>query len=282
MLANNQVVNNRMNSIQFETHCVACGTKFERPIRQQVGALCRSCGSQGLFRKRIIITGITRMNHGHVCVSGIDPDTMRFVRPVFSSGLDRGFIMEGTSQVVRHFNLVEMEFRKYLPSPDYHTEDWLLNESYAPRFVRRLTNNEVSSLLAQTSVDDLNMAFRPRNKSLFNVKAKRILHIWHEQYDKFTVRLCFEDQAGNRYDRVPVTDLLTLSFVRYQLSQGNVHYGRELMYRFNNNADRYVRIGLTRKWQGKFWKQVTALITVPDLFGGRGFAYFEQKIGGLA
>lgn len=282
MLAYAEKQNGSMNQLQFETHCIACGAQFEKPISQRVGVLCQSCGSQGLFRKRIIITGITRMNHGHVCVSGIDPDTMRFVRPVFASGLNRNFIMEGASQVVRHFNLVEMEFRKYMPSPEFHTEDWLLNENFAPRFIRQLTNDEVSKLLARTSIIDLNMAFVPRNRSLFNVKAKRILNIWHEQYEKFKVRLSFEDQVGNLHNRVPVTDLLTLSFVKHQLSQGNTLYARELIQEFNKNPNRYVRIGLTRQWQGKYWKQVTALITIPDLFGGHGFAHFEQKNGGHA
>jgi len=52
------------------------------------------------------------MNHGNVCVSGIDPDTWKFVRPIFPSRLNREFVMEGTSQVVRHFNVVEMELKK--------------------------------------------------------------------------------------------------------------------------------------------------------------------------
>ncbi|PIX36094.1 MAG: hypothetical protein COZ59_02935 [Bacteroidetes bacterium CG_4_8_14_3_um_filter_31_14] len=81
-------------------------------IISNTGQLCRDCASQGLFRKKIIITGITRMNHGNVCVSGIDPDTWKFVRPIFPSRLNREFVMEGTSQVVRHFNVVEMELKK--------------------------------------------------------------------------------------------------------------------------------------------------------------------------
>ena len=219
------------------------------------------------------------MNGGHICVSGIDVDTLRFVRPVFASGLDRSFVMEQKSQLVRHFNLVEMEFKKYIPSDEYHTEDWLLNESFAPRFVRRLTSDEVSRILDQTSVSNLRLAFEPKNRSLFNVKAKRILSIWHEQYEKFKVRLTFEDAAGNIYNRIPVTDLLTLSFVKYQISRGNSRYANELISIFNRCPDRYVRIGLTRPWLGKYWTQVTALITVPDLFGGSCFFDFEQKMG---
>lgn len=54
------------------------------------------------------------------------------------------------------------------------------------------------------------------------------------------------------------------------------------MKAFNNNPYRYIRIGLTREFRGQHWKQVTALITVPDLFDGRSFSYFENKIGDQA
>ena len=101
-----------------QTNCIACGQKLSVPIISDVGVLCPTCVNQGLFRKQLIITGITRMGGGHICVSGIDPQNWNFVRPVFKYGqLARDFAMEGTTQVVRHFNLVEMEFVEY--RPDY-------------------------------------------------------------------------------------------------------------------------------------------------------------------
>jgi hypothetical protein len=96
------------------------------------------------------------------------------------------------------------------------------------------------------------------------------------------VRMTFIDHAGNVFERIPVTDLLTLAFVRYQLNQGNNNYGNEIMKAFNNNPYRYIRIGLTREFRGEHWKQITALITVPDLFDGKSFSEFENKIGGQA
>ncbi|TAL61518.1 MAG: hypothetical protein EPN85_04620 [Bacteroidetes bacterium] len=237
---------------------------------------------QGLFRKKIIITGITRMNQGNICVSGIDPDTWRFVRPLFPTGLNRDFTMESKTQVINHFNLVEIEFKRYRPENIYHTEDWIINENFAPRFVRHLTNEEIIRVLNKVSISDLNMAMQPQDKSLFIVKAQSITRIWDEQYEKFKVRMDFIDHAGNAHNSVPVTDLLTLAFVRYQKSIGNNNYPTELMNIFNNNPYRYIRIGLTRKFQDKYWKQVTALITIPDLFDGRSFSFYETKIGGQA
>ena len=265
-----------------QTHCIACGKKFVTPIFSITGRLCRDCASQGLFRKKIIITGITRMNQGNVCVSGIDPETWKFVRPVFSSGLDRDFVMHGTTQVVRHFNLIEIEFKGYDPSIEYHTEDWLINESFAPKFIKHLSDSEIINVLNKMSINNLNEALEPKDKSLFIVKAKQIISVWHEQWEKFKVRMTFIDLSGNVFERIPVTDLLTLAFVRYQLKQGNRNYGNELMKAFNSNPYRYIRIGLTREFKGQFWKQITALITVPDLFDGKSFSEFENKIGGQA
>ena len=263
-----------------QTKCTACGQSLKTPIIKNTGVLCNSCSRQGLFRKQIIITGITRMGHGHICVSGIDPMTWRFVRPVFESGMSRDFTMDGNTQVVRHFNLVEIEFKRYHPDRIFHTEDWIINENFAPRFIRHLSNQEIINVLNKMSISDLNREIQPQDKSLFVVKAQRILQLWDENiYGEFKVRVSFIDNAGTVHDRIPVTDLLTLAFVNYQISKKNYIYSTELMRAFNNNPNRYIRVGLTREFHGQYWKQVTAIITIPDLFNGNSFSYYENQIG---
>lgn len=264
-----------------QTHCIACGQQLQAPIISNAGQLCNTCGRQGQFRKRIIITGITRMNQGNICVSGIDPQTWRFVRPLFQTGLQRDFTMEGTTQVINHFNLVEIELHRYRPEEIYHTEDWIINEIFAPRFIRHLTNQEIIQVLNRMSITNLNEAMQPQDKSLFIVRAQRITQIWDEiSFDRFKVRMNFTDDSGTIHSSIPVTDLLTLAFVRYQKSRGNENYSTEIINAFNNNPYKYIRIGLTRIFRGQYWKQVTALITIPDLFDGRSFSYFENQIGG--
>lgn len=264
----------------LQTHCIACGREFINSVSSITGCLCKICARQGLFRKKIIITGITRMNHGNVCVSGIDPDTWRFVRPVFPSGLNRDFVMEGTTQVVRHFNVVEMELKKYKPSNEYHTEDWLINENFAPRFITHLNDQQILKVLNKVSVPNLRYELEKKDKSLFVVRVKKIVRIWHEQYEKFKVRVTFVDMDGNVYERFPVTDLLLLAYVRYMVNTKR-NYSQDIINRFNNNPYRFIRIGLTRAaFERPYWEQVTALITIPDLFDGKSFSYYENKIGG--
>lgn len=268
-----------MDNVVIQKACVACGNPFDREIESLQGILCPSCEQQGLFRKKLIITGITRMNNGHVCVSGVDPKTWRFIRPVFPSGLNRDFVMEGNSQVIRHFNLVEVEFKEYRPDTEFHTEDWVINDKFAPRFVRQLTNREVLAVLNKMAINDLQQAVDRGDRSLFIVRAQSIGNIWHEQYEKFKVRVTFVDAAGNLFRRIVVTDLLTLAFTRHQIAIGNNSYSDQLVSRFNQSRNRFIRIGLTRPWRNERWKQVTALITVPDLFDGLSFVDFERKAG---
>jgi hypothetical protein len=220
------------------------------------------------------------MNQGNICVSGIDPQTWRFVRPIFRAGLHRDFTLHDSTQVISHFNLVEIEFRHYRPEHIYHTEDWVINEGFAPRFIKHLTDQEIVSVLNRMAIRDLTQAMQPQDRSLFIVRTRQMTHLWDEiSFDKFKVRVSFIDSAGVLHAGVPVTDLLTLAFVKYQKSRRNEHYSSELIRKFNANPHRYIRIGLTRFFQGQYWKQVTALITVPDLFDGRSFSFYESEIG---
>ncbi|GJQ22130.1 MAG: hypothetical protein HBSIN02_24850 [Bacteroidia bacterium] len=187
--------------------------------------------------------------------------------------------MEGTSQVVQHFNIVEMEFKAYTPSPIYHTEDWLINEKFAPKFVRSLNANEVVRFLDKISIRNLTMALNQKDRSLFVIKSPTIQRVWHEEsFGKFKVRFSFLDGANNPFNAIPATDLLVLAWVKLQIKNGR-DYESQLIKRFNNNPYRYLRIGLTREFQGRHWEQVTALFTIPDLFDGASFATLERKLG---
>jgi len=264
----------------YQKNCVACNTAFRFDIQSNIGILCNACSRQGLFRKKLIITGITRMDHGNVCVSGIDYDTWRFVRPVYPSMLKRDFIMEGTTQVIRHFNLVEMEFKEYKPSQKYHTEDWLINESFSPKFLGHMKDQDIIKILRYMSVKNLQNEIDSESSSLFIVKVQRITNIWHEHsFGKFKVRVSFIDQSGNLFERVPATDLLILAKVRHMVENGMNNYAQEMMNIFNNNPYKYIRIGLTRMFKGIYWKQVTAMITIPDMFNGDSFSKYEKRLG---
>jgi hypothetical protein len=182
--------------------------------------------------------------------------------------------------VIKHFNLVEMEFKEYKPSQVHHTEDWLVNENFAPKFERHLKDEEVIRILKKVSINNLQEAIDAQDKSLFIVKAQKITKLYDEiHFGKFKVRISFIDQTGNKFEHVPVTDLLILAKVRYMLESGINNYAKKMIKRFNNNPFNYIRIGITRKFAGAYWKQVTAMITIPDMFDGDSFSKYEKKLG---
>jgi len=264
----------------FQTNCIACNKTFAVPILSNIGVLCNACSKQGSFRKQLVITGITRMNQGRVCVSGVDLETLKFVRPVFGAGLNRDFTMDGSTQVVQHFNVVELEFKNYRPSKEFHTEDWLINETFAPKFIRHLTTEQVKTFLDSISISDLKKAIERKDKSLFVIKSPELKSIVHvdNPSGKLEVRFTFVDRAGNQYNSIPVNDLLILAWIKLQIKK-KYNYNEELIKRFNSNPFRYLRIGLTRVFLGRPWEQVTALFTIPDLFAGESFATLEKKLG---
>lgn len=265
----------------WQSNCVACNAQLENPIISNIGILCKVCSRQGLFRKKLIITGITRMRGDRVCVSGIDPETWRFVRPVYPIGgdLTRDFIMIGTRRFVRHFDIVEMEFTKYKPNQIHHTEDWLINEKFAPQYIDHCEEEDIIKILRHQAVSNLEKAISTQDKSLFIVDVKRIIRIWDEHYERFKVRINFEDKSGNLFEKIPATDLLILAKVRWCVESGRTNYAQEMINIFNANPYKYIRISLTRMFKEKYWKQVTGLITVPDLFDGESFADYEKRLG---
>lgn len=265
---------------RLTSSCAGCGSQipFSRSSRGE--RLCRTCAETTRFRKRIAITGITRMYGDRICISGIDMQSMRFLRPVTDAGHDRSFTVHGGTQIIRHFNVVEMAFRAYTPARECHTEDWALETAVAPKLIAHLTDEEIAMLCRQVATDDLNAATVRKDRSLFIVRAERILDVWHETYNgKFKLRMSFVDAAGNVHSRFPVNDLLCLAKVQWMLEQGGNDYATQIMRAFNSNPDRYIRIGLTRLFQGRYWPQVTGIITVPDLFDGEGFLEYERLLG---
>jgi hypothetical protein len=218
------------------------------------------------------------MRENYICVSGLDPDTWRFIRPVFNKGrLARDFVIEGGTQTFRLFDLIEMEFTQYNPSLIYHTEDWIVNRNFAPRFIQHLTDEEIVNILNRVSINDLKKSFAKRSKSIFIVKTRNIFKIQCERFDKFKVRVSFIDWNRNIFNDVPVVDLLLLAKAKYMIDRHKTNWKEQIMNLFNNNPFRYIRIGTTREWRGKYWMQVSALITVPDIFNDEAFIDYAKK-----
>jgi hypothetical protein len=89
------------------------------------------------MRKRIFVTGVTRMYEGYVCVSGIDLQTGQFVRPEIHypgrHGIRKEYLYDSTGRlIIKPLVTIELEFVKPDPKSPFHTEDWQINGSVQP------------------------------------------------------------------------------------------------------------------------------------------------------
>ncbi len=247
------------------------------------------------MRKRIVITDLTRMQQGKVCVAGYDKDH-RCVRPVlYPKGiLEKDIVREG-QPVIFPFALVEFDFLKEDPNPP-HTEDVHFTEGDFS-FVQKVTQRRkvlewslfpsVQEIFEQTIHTDFGYYVLDRQgpRSTGTIIPKEITAIIYEPGPEgaWDYRIIFRDGAGTQY-RLKITDLTW-------------HYYCDAMRRekFENDHTRVtshlttllmsgevcLRIGLSRGWKkfpDKCFLQVNGIHTFPDYLEGKTFGdYFDKK-----
>ncbi|MDP2766358.1 MAG: hypothetical protein Q8O41_02755, partial [Candidatus Methanoperedens sp.] len=99
--------------------------------------------------KRLVITDLSRMKEGRVCIFGFDEDR-RHIRPVIPyTGINESYIFNEEGQrIIKPFAEVEFDFIHTMPEPP-HTEDCAINTNYKPRFIRTLSENESKKFLEE-------------------------------------------------------------------------------------------------------------------------------------
>lgn len=226
------------------------------------------------FKKKIIITDLTRMKYGKFCIFGIDANG-NHIRPTISipyTGMYEENIRDkAKNHVVKPFSMIEWNFIR--PHPvNPHTEDYLINPCSNPVLVRNLDNEEsqyvLDSILDQNvksifGTDIIDNKFTPKNRgqrSIGTVKPDKILGI-DFRYNKF--RLIFSDSDGEKYN-LPITDFTFLKFLEKSGSNpGN--FNHQLESYFSDNIP-YLRVGLAREFKNNnvHYLLVTGIYSFPD------------------
>lgn len=150
--------------------------------------------------KKIIITDLSRMKEPNVCIFGVD-EHKEGVRPVIRyEGINENYAIENN---ILPFNEIEFDLTKIVPVILPHIEDLGINERHKPRFIRKLSDDEVKNLLdgiSYSCIKDIFGADIYENKylnegcgrrSLGTIKIKEILFVNH------TLKCLF------RWDNVP-------------------------------------------------------------------------------
>jgi hypothetical protein len=234
------------------------------------------------MKKVIFITGLTRMYNGFVCISGIDLQTGEFVRPIIHyperPGIKKEFLFDGRKLLIKPLVKIEFDFLKAEPKSEFHTEDWAINPSVKPKLVSIPGDQEKKEILHKHLDQSLDNALYGQNRSLIIVKPQQIPFISLSlQEDRLRTHLTFKDLSGGLQRNLPVTDANWLGIARWlwKKHRGNKKHTALNLRFFLENKDIYLRIGMTREFQGQKWKQVSGIFSFPDWLAGHSFVDYN-------
>ena len=230
--------------------------------------------------KNIFVVGVTRMRGGYVCISGITEDG-QFVRPEIKYqdrvGIHKTFLFDDSQNLVlRPLVKVELDFIRPKPQSQFHTEDWIFNGNYKPKLIEVPTDVEKKRILQKHTDHSLEVALADQNRSLIIIKPQEVplvdISIWDES---LRCHLTFRDQAGDLHRRLPVTDANWLAVCRWLwMTQTDKKIIPEMLRGYLRDKEIFLRIGITREFQGQKWRQISGVFSIPDWLGGRTFADF--------
>jgi len=232
--------------------------------------------------KRLIITDLSSMGEGGICIVGIDRED-NVIRPVIPyGGVKEDYILDKTGKpIITPFAEIEFKFIRPLPKPP-HTEDWELDTNYRPGLIGHLSEEEMKGFLERISDRSVREIFGAvihegrytnpgeGNRSLGVIKAVKVLDVNYsmKEVGEYGYRITFSDMSGEVYN-LPVTDCAFRRYcdmlrIREGRSTGDI--GSELQQRLNRSGV-FLRVGLTRpfaKMHNRCYLQVSGIHTFPD------------------
>jgi hypothetical protein len=245
------------------------------------------------MRTAIVITDVTRMQEGRVCIAGYDRHG-RCIRPVLPPpGIHERMLYSGDRPIIFPSAKVEFEFVQPVPQPP-HTEDVRYDPTSA-RFVERQPEERWRRLLAATLSESVQAIF---GQPILNAPGHYVMagcgprslgtiqphHLGQVIYDlspddKWQYRLSFVDGQQQSF-RLTITDLRWRYYCDQQRNRQQAP--REIaasLLEALQSREVYLRIGLARGWAkypDRCYIQLTGVYTQPDFFEGRTFADFAS------
>ncbi len=240
----------------------------------------------------VVITDLTRMQHGRVCIAAYRRD-YTCVRPVVPGGIHESWLFDHDRVVIRPFAVVELDLLEERPDPP-HTEDWLFIPAHKVwlqqlpperrwKILNRLEDPSVVSIFGAdiTHEQGWYVEAGSGDHSLGTIRPHHIHEVYYnvQENGKLRYALVFTDLSGQRY-RLSVSDL---AFRRYLDHLHIVRHMRErraahLVMNALSHAKVFLRIGLARGWDkhpDRCYLQITGVYSMPDYLDGRCFADFE-------
>ena len=244
------------------------------------------------MKHEIIVTDLTRMQRGMVCIAGYDDQHACF-RPVLAPpGIPEASLLRKGEAQVFPFARVEFDFIRATPQPP-HTEDFRYQPS-SVRLVGRVTDAEgVLQWSLFPGVQDIfgqPVQFGPGHyvsdgtgaRSLGTIRPPtpvEVIYAQEKSGEAWDYRIRFEDGHHKSY-RLKVTDLTWQCHCASLQSAGlDAKSISQRLTQTLASATVYLRIGLSRGWTkfpDRCYLQINAVHTFPDYLEGRVFSDFAR------
>ena len=244
------------------------------------------------MKKAIVITDLTRMYQGRVCIAGYG-ENGQCIRPVLPPpGIPESALYKSGKVIIYPFALVEFNLLEPVPQPP-HSEDWRYDPS-SPRFIRIVY--ERKKILSWSLFKTINDVFEQPihddwgyyvldcqgTRSLGTIKPDEIIEVIYGPDKKGTwdYRLKFTDSIGSIY-RLKITDL-TWHYYCDSLrddARQPLQIAAVLTQKLKS-TETFLRIGLSRGWKeypDRCYLQFIGIFTFPDFLEGRTFADLAPK-----
>ena len=242
------------------------------------------------MNQELMITDLTRMSGGHVCVAGYahDGQAIRLAAP----RLHEMDIAVNGQPIAFPAAVVACDLLDHLPDPP-HTEDYSF-DPYSLRLVRRLQGaawqaaldrllfGSVADIFEQPITHDNGYHLQDGTgaRSIGTIQPRGIASASYTAGEDgvWNYRLGFYDQAGQFY-RLKITDLTWNAYC--ESLRDPDHAPKDIAARLTQMLKSrrvYLRIGLSRKWvkhPGRWYLQLNGLYTFPDYLDGHTFADFR-------
>ena len=241
------------------------------------------------MKKALILTDLTRMQEGRVCIAGYD-ESGQCIRPVLPPpGIQESSLYSQGRAIIYPFAVVEFELLRPTPEPP-HTEDHRYEPSTV-RFIEKVEEKRKRQVLLNSTFPTVQAIFEvpiysdvghyvmagQGSRSLGTLQPKRVIKAIYEQdpSGKWKYRLGFVDGGDCGY-WLTVTDLAWRYYCDHNCRKG-IELGdisNKLTHWLRSNAV-FLRIGLARGWEkfpDRCFLQVTGVYTFPDYLEGKIFA----------
>jgi hypothetical protein len=238
-----------------------------------------------------LVTDVTQMRGDKVCILGVN-DKFETIRPELPPpGIFQHRLVLPTG-VIRPRSVLEIYFKPphKINPPHIEDKDWDINHD--TRFLRTTDNDKWRNALEQTlflTVQDIfetkitNKAIEPYKgvRSVGTIRVKTIEFFKYGTVErregiKHDYRLSFRDESNKYYYDLSITDLTFRYYFHHLLTKMTPEKASWRIREQLQETDCYLRIGLTREYNGNLWLQVNGIYTFPDYAKGMCFMDYKQ------